>query len=75
VDESRIHITNYLGTFSTEFNGSEQDSHSHTVSVTFQAESDGDEIGFDDDHSMAGGSPLMGVFQRTLTGLTNTRST
>ncbi|MEJ5105599.1 NAD-dependent epimerase/dehydratase family protein [Chryseobacterium sp. MYb328] len=52
IPEDRIKITQYLGTFSTEFNDSEQGASSHTVNVTFQAEVDpAVSLGFDNDHS------------------------
>jgi nucleoside-diphosphate-sugar epimerase/ADP-ribose pyrophosphatase YjhB (NUDIX family) len=51
VDISQIKITQYLGTFSTEFNDSEQGSASHTVNMTFQAELLDVEPTFDNDHS------------------------
>lgn len=47
----KIKITKYLGTFSTEFNDSEQGSPSHTVNITFQAELSDVSPSFDQDHS------------------------
>ncbi|PWN68906.1 hypothetical protein C1631_012575 [Chryseobacterium phosphatilyticum] len=52
IPEDRIKITQYLGTFSTEFNDSEQGASSHTVNITFQAEvDDAVSLSFDHDHS------------------------
>lgn len=51
IPEDKIRITKYLGTFSTEFNDSEQGASSHTVNITFQAEIEDIPLSFDDDHS------------------------
>ncbi len=51
IPADKIRITKYLGTFSSEFNDSEQGSASHTVNITFQAEIDDIPLTFDADHS------------------------
>lgn len=51
IPQDKIKITKYLGTFSTEFNNSEQGASSHTVNITFQAEIENIPLGFDHDHS------------------------
>jgi nucleoside-diphosphate-sugar epimerase/ADP-ribose pyrophosphatase YjhB (NUDIX family) len=51
IPKEKIKITKYLGTFSTEFNNSEQGSASHTVNITFQAEIEDISPSFDKDHS------------------------
>lgn len=51
IPKDKIKIIRYLGTFSTEFNNSEQGSASHTINITFQAEIEDISPSFDSDHS------------------------
>lgn len=67
ISPDKIKITKYLGTFSTEFNDSEQGSASHTVNITYQAEIT-DEPNFDTDHSDGKWFPIDRTIPRELNG-------
>lgn len=69
IPEDKIKITNYLGTFSTEFNDSEQGASSHTVNITFQAEVEEIPLGFDDDHSDGKWFNINGALPSELEGV------
>lgn len=66
-----IRITRYLGTFSSEFNDSEQGNPAHTVNITYQAAIDAIPPGFDQDHSDGQWFPLDGSMPDTLRGYTH----
>jgi nucleoside-diphosphate-sugar epimerase/ADP-ribose pyrophosphatase YjhB (NUDIX family) len=68
IPAENIKITNYLGTFSTEFCDSEQGSASHTVNVTFQAEIEDIPLSFDSDHSDGKWFDINGAIPAELKG-------
>lgn len=69
IPEDKIKIVDYLGTFSSEFQDSEQGSASHTVNITYLAEiEDGVSLSFDENHSDAQWFMIDGTIPENLKG-------
>jgi nucleoside-diphosphate-sugar epimerase/ADP-ribose pyrophosphatase YjhB (NUDIX family) len=67
IPENSIKIVKYLGTFSTSFNTSSQESTTHTVNITYQAVLDSDvEPSFDTDHTDGYWFPINGNLPKDL---------